>query len=224
MFGDDESVDKIMKTDNPHAIRDLGKIISGFYYWEWRQKVMSFMNKCMRQKFMNQPGAQRELLRTGNEIIAETSRDTYWGSGVHITNDSALDMEAWEGKIKMGEILMGIRNEIQQLVGTGEQTPDFTNEFCQNDSMSNVDISHEMRDEDGDEQVNMCNDEDGDGDSGDGSCEDGDDDGGSHGDGNKTVKAMEMIMVMVKEMMTKKETRDDDGDYYIDDNGDDRWQ
>ena len=70
----------------------------------------------MRQKFMNQPGAQRELLRTGNKIIAEASCDTYWGSGPHKTNDSALDMEAWEGKNKMGEILMGIRNEMQQLM------------------------------------------------------------------------------------------------------------
>ena len=43
MFGDDESVEKIMKTDNPHEIRNLGKNISGFYYWEWKLKVMLFM-------------------------------------------------------------------------------------------------------------------------------------------------------------------------------------
>ena len=110
MFGDDESVDKIVKTDNRHEIRNLVTNISGFYYWEWRQKVLSFMKKCMRQKFLNQPGAQRALLRTGNEIIAEASRDTYWGLGTHITSDSALDMESWEGKNEMGEILMGIRN------------------------------------------------------------------------------------------------------------------
>ena len=222
MFGDDESVEKIMKTDNPHEIRNLGKNISGFYYWEWRQKVMSFMKKCMRQKFMNQLGAQRVLLRTGNKIIAEASRDTYWGSGTHITNESALDMEAWEGKNKMGEILMGIRNEIQQLAGTGEQTLDITNEFCQNDSMSNVDISHAMQDENGDEQVNMCTDEDGDVDGDDDSCEDGDDDGGSHGDGDSSSEGNGDDDDGDGEGDDDGEgDGDDDGDDYIDDNGDD---
>ena len=161
---------------------------------------------------MNQPGSQ--LLRTGNGIIAEASRDTYWGSGTHITNDSALDMEAWEGKNKMGEILMWIRNEIQQLAGTDEQMPDVANEFCQNDSMSNVDVSHEMQDENSDEQVNMRYDEDDEGDSDDDSCEDGDDDSGSYGDGDSDSDG--------NGHDDGDDEGDDDGDDYIDDGeGDD---
>ena len=169
--------------------------------------------KMYETKNMNQPGAQRELLRTCNKIIAEASRDTYWGSGTHKTNDSALDIEAWEGKNKMGEILMGIRNEMQQLVGTDEQMPDVPNEFCQNDSMSNVDVAHEMQDENGDGQVNMRNDEDGEGDSGDDSWEDGDDGGGSYGDGDSDSGG--------NGDDDGDDEGDDDGDDYIDDNDDD---
>ena len=153
------------------------------------------------------------MLRTGNGIIAEASRDTYWGSGTHITNESALDMEAWEGKNKMGEILMGIRNEIQQLAGTDEQMLDVANEFCQNDSMSNVYVSHEMQDGNGDERVNIRNDEDGEGDSGDDRCEDGDDDGGNYGDGDSDSDG---------NGDDDGDDGDDDGDDYIDDGeGDD---
>ena len=100
---------------------------------------------------------------------------------------------------------MWIRNEIQQLAGTDEQVPDVANEFCQNESMSNVDVSHEMQDENGDEQVNMRNDEDGEGDNDDDSCEDGDDDSGSYGDDDSD----------------SDDNGDDDGDDEGDDDGDD---
>ena len=143
-------------------------------------------------------------------------------------------MEAWEGKNKMGEILMGIRNEIQQLAGTDEQMPDVANEFCQNDSMSNVDVSHEMQDENGDEQVNIRNDEDGEGDSGDDSCENGDEDGGSYGDGDSDSDGNgdddgdderdddgDDYIDDGEGDDDRERDREDDGDYYIDDNDDD---
>ena len=91
--------------------------------------------------------------------------------------------------------------------------PGVTNEFCQNDSMSNVDVTHEMQDENGDEQVNMRNDEDGEGDSGDDSCEDGDDGGGSYGDGDSDSDG--------NGDDDGDDEGDADGDDYIDDNDDD---
>ena len=55
-----------------------------------------------------------QLVETGTKLMAEASHDLFGGSGVHITNESTLNMETWEEKNKVSQILMKIRNELQQ--------------------------------------------------------------------------------------------------------------
>ena len=50
-------------------------------------------------------------MNTGNKIIAESSYDEVWGTGLHIGNKEALNKTKWTGMNLQGKILMGIRDK-----------------------------------------------------------------------------------------------------------------
>ena len=125
LFHDQESADKIMSCDNPHEIRALGRNIAGFRYWVWKQHAVHLTKQCMRQKFEENHEAKEALLATESKIIAEASRDTFWGCGVHITDTACLDRQARAGKNQMGTILMHVRDSLTQ-----NETNDSDTDHC----------------------------------------------------------------------------------------------
>ena len=114
LFDDQAAAEKIMRCDNPHEIRALGRNISGFQYWVWKREVSALIKQCNQKKFSENAEAKEALLATGRKTIAEASRDTFWGCGVHITDSTCLDKQTWVGKNKMGKILMNIREELSK--------------------------------------------------------------------------------------------------------------
>jgi ribA/ribD-fused uncharacterized protein len=66
---------------------------------DWEDVKLNVMRSALRRKFNAHPALVRLLLSTGDEeIIEETSDDTYWGCG---TNRDGLNM--------LGTLLMELR-------------------------------------------------------------------------------------------------------------------
>ena len=113
LFGDIETAEAIMSCDNPYDMRNLGKNVANFQYKVWKENVDGIVRKCNEAKFHGNPSAMEELMKTGDKVIAEATRDTYWGIGVHLGDEAVLDQSTWQGRNVMGQILMKIRGDMQ---------------------------------------------------------------------------------------------------------------
>ena len=142
LFHDQECADKIMSCDNPYEIRALGRNIAGFRYWDWKRHAIPLTKQCIREKFEKNPEAKEALLATENKIIAEASRDTFWGCGVHITDNVCLDRQTWVGKNQMGIILMHVRDGLAQSEPNGRDIDhcEYNDDVMETDGKCVVDL------------------------------------------------------------------------------------
>ena len=54
------------------------------------------------------------LLNSGNSLIAESSLDPYWGTGVHLHDRVVLDQKYWKNQSgAMSEILQEVRQGLR---------------------------------------------------------------------------------------------------------------
>ena len=142
LFHDQECADKIMSCDNPYEVRALGRNIAGFRYWDWKRHAIPLTKQCIRGKFEKNPEAKEALLATENKIIAEASKDTFWGCGVHITDKVCLDRQTWVGKNQMGIILMHVRDGLAQSEPNGRDIDhcDYNDDVMETDGKCVVDL------------------------------------------------------------------------------------
>ena len=90
LFDDQDSAERIMACENPYELRAMGRNIIGFQYWKWKRHMSSIMKHGIYEKFSQNKDAKMALFETGNKVLAVASRDTYWGCGVHITDEFVL--------------------------------------------------------------------------------------------------------------------------------------
>ena len=65
----------------------------------------------IRAKFFQNPGLMAALLNTGNRKLVESSYDNLWGTGIPLSDPSALDETQWKSIGLLGKMLMVIRSE-----------------------------------------------------------------------------------------------------------------
>ena len=78
----------------------------------WKDHVDSVVKKCNQCEFQSNAAAVEELMKTGDKVTAEATRDTHWGTAVNLAGEAVLDQISWHGGNVMGQILMKIRNEM----------------------------------------------------------------------------------------------------------------
>ena len=61
-------------------------------------------------KFQQNDILEKSLSTTKPRTIAEATRDTIWGTGIHFTNKVALNEEQWNSKGWMNKLLTEIRD------------------------------------------------------------------------------------------------------------------
>ncbi len=102
-----EDTFKVMKLAK-HVVPDDEVLES----WQPQQEMI---DSC-RQKYQACSHA-REKLMTSKLILAEATRDKFWGSGLNVAQTKECLTEYWPGQNVMGTILMELRAEFQS---TGE--------------------------------------------------------------------------------------------------------
>jgi len=109
--------EKIMKTDDPEKIKKLGgkDCFTEFASIKaiWDKHCRHIVKRGVRAKFMQNPEILKELLATGDALLAECAgQDKIWGIGINLHNPDWKNVKNWNGSNYLGQILMEVREEL----------------------------------------------------------------------------------------------------------------
>ncbi len=117
-FSDKESFEKIMSTNDPKAIKLLGRKVQNFDQIVWDKIKYSIVLNGTYMKFIKNPELMKFLLSTGDNIIVEASpQDDIWGIGMAEDYDGVDNPNMWKGENLLGFALMEVRDEIRRVWG-----------------------------------------------------------------------------------------------------------
>ena len=108
-------VRKIMESRDPAEMKDLGGKQNYPEFMDvkdiWDKNCRHIVKQGVYAKFRQNPELYKELLLTGNALLAECARqDRIWGIGINLNDESWEDVSNWNGKNYLGIILMEVRN------------------------------------------------------------------------------------------------------------------
>lgn len=108
--GEEDKAQEILVMEKPLEIKRLGDKVKQSDKWiGCRTKVMEEVLKCK----IDQCDVMRdELIKSGNKMLVEATRDSYWGSGLSREETMNTDSENWQGKNVVGKILTRLRNNL----------------------------------------------------------------------------------------------------------------
>lgn len=107
--------DQVMKTRDPAEAKKIGRThFDSFDDKLWTRISSTIVKRGARAKFVQNPDLMEELLSTGNAVLAECSPyDKVWGIGLAPDDERVYDTRKWDGKNKLGRILMILREEFR---------------------------------------------------------------------------------------------------------------
>ena len=115
LFNDDITQAKILHETNPFKIKKLGSRVRNFNLEQWRKVDRKVVHAAVMAKFGQNECLKGILLNTGEALIAESSLDSYWGTGVHLHDRNALDERFWsDGPGVLSEIYSRVRHDLRK--------------------------------------------------------------------------------------------------------------
>ena len=117
IFADRESLEKILASNDPKEIKELGRKVQCFdeAVWNIRSYDVVYEGTCL--KFSQNFALREFLLNTGETTIVEASpNDRIWGVGMSQDDSAIRDPLKWKGKNLLGFILMEVRNELRHQI------------------------------------------------------------------------------------------------------------
>ena len=109
LFNDDVAQMKIMSTDSPYHMKQIGSKINNFNRTRWEKKARQVAKKCVTAKFEQNKKLTEVLLSTGSKKLAEASKEKPWGCGTTLRENGVLDSSNWNGIGIMGSVLSEVR-------------------------------------------------------------------------------------------------------------------
>jgi len=114
LFGDNETAKKILATNSPKEQKRLGRQVKNFDEKIWNSHKVKIVLRGNLLKFSQNPDLKKELLATGDELLAEANPyDKVWGIGLTAIDKDALYPHKWKGQNLLGKILMKVREELR---------------------------------------------------------------------------------------------------------------
>jgi ribA/ribD-fused uncharacterized protein len=113
LFEDDYTHAKIMQTTNPYDIKKLGKDVKNFVRQRWEQEAKAIATEGCLAKFSQNGHLLEALIKTDQKTIGEASKDSFWGVGKTLSDDTILNTDSWTGQNLLGKILMTVRQQLQ---------------------------------------------------------------------------------------------------------------
>ena len=110
LFGDDDTLRKILHASSPVTHKELGRKVRGFDESVWARERENVVVTASYYKFSQNPRFLRHLLDTGDLTLAEASPfDTIWGIGCRADDPAALHPSTWRGSNLLGKSLQVVR-------------------------------------------------------------------------------------------------------------------
>lgn len=114
LFGDDEARAKILATDDPAAIKALGRTVRRFDAAVWEAQRFELVTRGNVAKFSADGDLCAHLLATGDAVLVEASPlDRIWGIGLADDHPDARDPHRWPGLNLLGFALMEARAQLR---------------------------------------------------------------------------------------------------------------
>lgn len=113
LFHDARCYTAILKTDSAAECKRIGRKVTPFDGATWEANRYKILKEGVMAKFSQNEALKKELLATGNCIIAEASPyDSIYG--IKLSADDARDIppEQWPGRNLLGKVLMEVRAEL----------------------------------------------------------------------------------------------------------------
>lgn len=112
-FGDLTAYTMIMKSWSPKTQSEIGSTVDNFNCDIWQKKADTIMEQALRLKFKQNLNERKFLLDTGKAALIFASKyEPYWGNGLSISDEGNADPKNWQGRNRLGELLMKIRDEL----------------------------------------------------------------------------------------------------------------
>ena len=109
-FHDGEIAGQILQTDDVAQIKALGRAVKCYDDHHWNSIRQIIVYEGLLEKFGQDPELQRQLLDTGDAVLAECAvRDRIWGIGLSMKDPDRLDRSKWKGENLLGYALMVVR-------------------------------------------------------------------------------------------------------------------
>jgi ribA/ribD-fused uncharacterized protein len=110
LFKDMDTLAKILASENPDIIKNLGREVRNFNEHVWRMESGSAVVKGNMAKFLQNKNLGDFLLGTGEKILVEASPyDRIWGIGYN-ENDALITPEYKWGRNELGKVLNKVRD------------------------------------------------------------------------------------------------------------------
>ncbi|MBP3657610.1 MAG: NADAR family protein [Clostridia bacterium] len=116
MFGDGETLARIMASTKQADIKALGREVRGFEASVWDEAKHALILSGNYHKFAQHPGLRQYLLSTGDAVLVEASPyDRIWGVRLGIDHPDIANPLKWQGENLLGFALMEIRDELRRV-------------------------------------------------------------------------------------------------------------
>jgi ribA/ribD-fused uncharacterized protein len=113
VFGDDETLARILATDDPAEAKTLGRGVHGFDPAVWESRGYEAVVEANRAKFGQHADLQAYLLSTHPAVLVEASPvDDVWGIGLDAGQRDARLPTRWRGRNLLGFALTEVRERL----------------------------------------------------------------------------------------------------------------
>jgi hypothetical protein len=114
LFGDEDTIQKILEADYPKIAKDLGRQVKNYDEEVWIEHRYNIVLSGNRYKFTQNNEYKAILLGTGSKILVEASPvDRIWGIGLAEDDKAAKDPLMWKGLNLLGFVLTDLREELK---------------------------------------------------------------------------------------------------------------
>lgn len=114
VFCDKEIAKQILEIDDVSLIKDLGRKVKNYNdnYWNGVRQIIVY--EGLYAKFSQNEELKKQLLSTGNAILAECAvRDLIWGIGLSMHDPDRFDRNKWRGQSLLGYATMRVREKLK---------------------------------------------------------------------------------------------------------------
>ena len=114
-FGDTETAQAILSTDNVGKIKALGRSVLGYSDTVWNGIRQIVVYRALLEKFRQNPDLKSQLLATHPHTLAECAlQDKIWGIGMTMHDEYRFEPDLWPGQNLLGFTLMMVRDQLSK--------------------------------------------------------------------------------------------------------------
>ena len=111
-FGDSYTANLILQSESALDCKQLSYKIKGIDNVKWHNEGYELCFDGVREKFAQNPPLLSLLKTTSPKILAESTLDHLWGTGVALRDTSALNMDKWISTGWLSRMLITIHDEL----------------------------------------------------------------------------------------------------------------